>query len=175
MHPRHDVPLGKDAPASANAVIEIPMGSKNKYELDENTGLLRLGRVLSTAARYPVNYGFFPRTNGEDGMALDALVFGQEALHPLTILKVRPIGVWTTEAKSGREPKVLAVPADDPRFDRVTEASLLGSRLEELAQFLSVYKTLEGDPVKVVGRSGASAARAALNRAAKAYGGRSWS
>lgn len=169
MHPRHDVPLGDCAPETANAVIEIPMGSKNKYELEEETGLLRLSRVLFSAARYPVNYGFFPRTTGSDGDALDVIVFGQEPLHPLTIVEVRPIGMLMTKAKNGREPKLLAVGTGDPAFSGMRDVAELGSRFQELVQFIADFKTLEGDPARVVGKGGAAAARKALERAAADY------
>jgi inorganic pyrophosphatase len=169
MHALHDVALGEDSPRVANAVVEIPLGSKNKYEIDLETGLLRLDRVLSSEVRYPVNYGFFPRTRGRDGEALDALIFGQTALHPLTIVAVRPVGMLTTSAKAGPEPKILAVEDKDPLYGGIRSAAELGHALHQLKQFLRDYKILEGDPVRVLGSAGAGAARAALKRTAAAY------
>ena len=92
-HPWHDIPAGEEAPREIHAVVEIPKGSKVKYELDKETGLLRVDRVLYSSVVYPANYGLIPRTLGEDGDPLDALVLMQEPVHPLSVLRARPIGM----------------------------------------------------------------------------------
>src|SRR5437667_10044548 len=100
-NPWHDVSFGTKAPEMVTAIIEIPKGSKNKYELDKDTGLLKVDRVLFSAVHYPANYGFIPRTYCDDGDPLDILVLGQEPVHPLTMLTARAIGVMTMRDDKG--------------------------------------------------------------------------
>ena len=129
MHPWHDYPIN-DATIGEHfpSVIEVPMGSKNKYELDKATGMLRLDRVLHSAVFYPANYGFVPRTYCDDGDPLDVLVFGQEPVHPLTIVDVRAIGVMQMRDEKGIDDKLLdrlhRRPGVRrlPRFSRAAEA-----------------------------------------------------
>src|SRR5262249_38948184 len=116
MHPWHDVPLRADGGDAVHAVIEIPKGSKVKYEIDKATGLLRVDRVLYSAVHYPANYGFLPQTFCEDGDALDVLVLGQEPVVPLCVLRARAIGVMTMSDEKGRDDKIIAVHADDPEY-----------------------------------------------------------
>lgn len=169
MHPRHDVELGSAFPDTANAVIEIPLGSKNKYEVDEDTGLLRLSRVLASSVVYPVSYGFYPRTTASDGMALDAMVYSQTSLRPLTVVETRPLGVITISSKKGREPKIVSVAVKDPVFGKLRTLKELGHRFAELKQFLKDYKELEFDPVKVLGTGDAERARATLRKSSEDY------
>src|ERR1044072_7734029 len=98
MHPWHDVSLGEKFPKCINAIIEIPKGSNAKYKLDAETWMIKLGEFLPTVARYPANYGFFPRTIAADGDALDVFVFGREALIPLTMLEVKVLGAVETHS-----------------------------------------------------------------------------
>ena len=115
MHAWHDVYVDDNLIGKAFlVVIEVPMGSKNKYELDKETGLLRLDRVLYSAVHYPANYGFIPRTYCEDGDPLDALVLGQEPVTPLTLLEARAIGVMRMRDEKGLDDKILAVSVKDP-------------------------------------------------------------
>src|SRR5260370_560973 len=114
LHAWHDVPLGARIEDHFAAVIEIPKGSKVKYELDKETGLLRLDRVLHSAVHYPANYGFLPQTYCPDGDALDVLVLGQEPVTPLCILRARAIGVMTMTDDKGRDEKLIAIHLDDP-------------------------------------------------------------
>src|SRR5690606_25658500 len=110
MHPWHDTYLDDASVATSfPVVIEIPKGSKNKYELDKETGLLRLDRVLHSAVYYPADYGFIPRTYCDDGDPLDALVLGQEPVHPLTIVEARAIGVMRMRDEKGIDDKIVAV------------------------------------------------------------------
>src|SRR5437764_11843161 len=117
MHAWHDVYVDDHLVGRAfPVVIEVPMGSKNKYELDKRSGLLRLDRVLYSAVHYPANYGFVPRTFCDDGDPLDVLVFGQEPVQPLTVVDVRAIGVMRMRDDKGIDDKVLGVNISDPAF-----------------------------------------------------------
>ena len=122
MHAWHDIYVDDHMSRQAfPVVIEVPMGSKNKYELDKETGLLRLDRVLYSAVHYPANYGFIPRTFCDDGDPLDALVLGQEAVVPLTIVEARAIGVMRMRDEKGLDDKIIAVSVQDPAFADYTD------------------------------------------------------
>jgi inorganic pyrophosphatase len=150
MHPWHDVTPGEDLPTQFTAVIEIPMGSSVKYELDKKTGMLRLDRILYSAVYYPANYGFIPQTLAEDDDPLDVLVLCQEAVAPLTLVKARTIGIMTMVDGGKKDHKILAVAADDPEYNGFNEAAELPShRLAILRRFFQDYKTLEGKAVEV--------------------------
>src|SRR6266487_3766413 len=122
LHAWHDVPLGARIEDHFAAVIEIPKGSKVKYELDKETGLLRVDRMLHSAVHYPANYGFLPQTYCEDGDPLDVLVLGEEPVVPLCVMRARAIGVLSMSDDKGRDDKIIAVHVDDPVFlhDRAT-------------------------------------------------------
>ncbi len=123
MHAWHDVYVDDHLVATAfPVVIEVPMGSKNKYELDKETGLLRLDRVLYSAVHYPANYGFIPRTYCEDGDPLDVLVLGQEPVTPLTLMEARAIGVMRMRDEKGLDDKIIAVSVKDPAVQRIHRA-----------------------------------------------------
>jgi inorganic pyrophosphatase len=149
-HPWHDVTPGEGLPAQFVVVVEIPAGSKVKYELDKETGLLRLDRVLYSAVHYPANYGFIPQTYAEDDDPLDVLVFCQEPVEPLTLVHARAIGLMTMLDAGKRDHKVLAVAVNDPEYDGFREAAQLPPhRLAMLRRFFQDYKTLEGKVVEV--------------------------
>src|SRR5271170_2820404 len=150
MHAWHDVTPGEGLPLEFTAVIEIPMGSSVKYELDKKTGLLRLDRILYSAVYYPANYGFIPQTLAEDDDPLDVLVLCQEAVAPLTLVSARAIGLMTMVDSGKKDHKVLAVAVDDPEYNGFREAAELpGHRLHMLRRFFQDYKTLEGKAVEV--------------------------
>src|SRR3954447_3542414 len=125
IHPWHDVTPGEHLPLEFNALVEIPMGSSVKYELDKKTGLLRLDRVLYSAVHYPANYGFIPQTFAEDDDPLDVLVLCQEPVVPLTLIEARTIGMMTMTDSSKPDHKILAVAVHDPEYNSFAEASEL--------------------------------------------------
>ncbi len=149
-HPWHDVAPGEHLPREFTAVVEIPMGSSVKYELDKKTGLLRLDRVLYSAVYYPANYGFIPQSLAEDDDPLDVLVLSQEAVAPLTLVRARAIGLMTMIDSGKSDHKILAVAIDDPEYQGVNEFSDLPShRLSMLRRFFQDYKILENKVVDV--------------------------
>ncbi len=151
MHPWHDCYLDEHSvQRSFPVVIEVPKGSKNKYELDKETGLLRLDRVLFSAVHYPANYGFIPRTYCDDGDPLDALVLGQEPVHPLTLVDARAIGVMRMRDEKGIDDKIVAVSVHDPAFSDYTDQAQLPTHvLREMQRFFEDYKRLEHKEVVV--------------------------
>lgn len=149
-HPWHDVTPGEKLPREFTAVIEIPMGSNVKYELDKATGLLKLDRMLYSAVFYPVNYGFVPQTYAEDDDPLDVLVMCQEPVAPLTLVKARTIGLMTMVDVGKRDHKVVAVALNDPEVNCYHEVSELPPhRLAMIRRFFQDYKQLEGLAVEV--------------------------
>ena len=151
MHPWHDVYVDEHLiEREFPVVIEVPHGSKNKYELDKETGLLRLDRVLYSAVHYPADYGFIPRTFCDDGDPLDALVLGQEPVHPLTIVEARAIGVMRMRDEKGLDDKILAVSVKDPAVNEYSDHSQLpGFLTREIQRFFRDYKVLEQKQVEV--------------------------
>jgi inorganic pyrophosphatase len=149
-HPWHDIPPGPGLPGEFTAVIEIPLGSNVKYELDKECGLLRVDRILYSAVFYPANYGFIPQTLAEDGDPLDVLVLCQESLAPLAEVRTRAIGLMTMIDAGQRDHKILGVSIDDPQYKELREVEQLPeSRLKMLHRFFQDYKALEGKEVEV--------------------------
>ena len=170
MHAWHDVELGDHIERHFRAVIEIPKGSKVKYELDKATGLLWLDRVLHSAVHYPANYGFLPRTYCEDGDPLDVLVLGQEPVVPLCVLRAKAIGVLGMRDEKGQDDKIIAVHVDDPEYaDYQDIADLPPHRLKELERFFLDYKILERKVVAVDRMRGRSDAEQVVREAAALY------
>jgi inorganic pyrophosphatase len=145
MHPWHDSYIDDAQIATAfPVVVEIPKGSKNKYELDKETGLLRLDRVLHSAVYYPADYGFIPRTYCDDGDPLDVLVLAQEPVYPLTLVEARAIGVMRMRDEKGIDDKIVAVSVHDPAYADYSDKDQLPTHvLRQVRRFFEDYKTLE--------------------------------
>lgn len=169
-HPWHDVELPRYIEEPIPAIIEIPTGSKVKYELDKRTGLLLVDRILFSAVHYPANYGFVPRTYCDDGDPLDILVLCQEQIQPLAIMQAKVIGVMKMRDDKGEDDKLIAVHADDPSYADYSDVSEIAPhRLRELQRFFQDYKTLENKKVLVSAPQGRSAALEVLRDAIKLY------
>jgi inorganic pyrophosphatase len=150
LHAWHDVSPGNDLPRDFQAVIEIPLGSNVKYELDKASGLLKVDRIIHSAVFYPANYGFIPQTYADDNDPLDVLVLCQEPVQPLALIKARAIGLMTMIDSGASDDKVIAVATNDPEFNSYVEASELPPhRLLVLKRFFQDYKLLEGKQVQV--------------------------
>ena len=170
LHPWHDVALPADPQKWFPVYIEIPKGSKVKYELDKITGLLRVDRVLYSAVSYPANYGFVPRTYCEDGDPLDVLVLSQEAVVPAVLLRARVIGVMRMRDEKGQDDKLIAVHHDDPEYVMYQSIDQLPQhRLRELQRFFLDYKALEGKEVAVDAFLGPAEALMILHDAIELY------
>ncbi len=140
----HDLNPKRITPNDFECVIEITKGSKKKYELDKECGLLRLDRILYTSTHYPANYGFIPRTYGEDNDPLDVMVLCSESIEPMTLVRCYPIGVITMTDGGFNDEKIIAVPFNDPNFNNYKNINELPKhRFEEMQHFLTVYKALE--------------------------------
>jgi inorganic pyrophosphatase len=174
MHPWHDIAV--DAATIADAfpvVVEIPKGSKNKYELDKATGLLKLDRVLYSAVHYPADYGFIPRTYCDDGDPLDVLVLGQEPVYPLTVVQARAVGVMRMRDDKGIDDKIIAVSVRDPSFADYTDSAQLPAHVfREIRRFFEDYKALEHKATIVDDLLGASDALSVVRDALALYASR---
>ena len=141
----HDMNPKRITPRDFECVIEITKGSKKKYELDKECGLLRLDRILYTSTHYPANYGFIPRTYGDDNDPLDVLVLCSESIEPMTLVECRPIGMFEMNDGDARDEKIIAVPLGDPNYNYMFDISQLPEHLlDEIRHFFTVYKELEG-------------------------------
>src|SRR5580658_2150871 len=150
IHPWHDVTPGESLPREFAAIIEIPFGSSVKYELDKDSGLIKLDRVLYSAVYYPANYGFIPQTLAEDDDPLDVLVLCQETVVPLTLLHARTIGLMTMIDGGKKDHKIIAVATEDPQLNAYHEAAEMPPhRMLMLRRFFQDYKLLEGKAVEL--------------------------
>ncbi len=150
IHAWHDITPGEHIPTEFNTVIEIPFGSSVKYELDKQSGLIKLDRVLYSAVYYPANYGFIPQTLAEDDDPLDVLVFCQEPVVPLTIIHARTVGLMTMVDAGKKDHKIIAVATKDPEFNSYKQAAEMPiHRMTMLQRFFMDYKLLEGKAVEV--------------------------
>lgn len=154
-----------------DVVIEIPKGSRNKYELDHETGKLKLDRYLFTPMAYPADYGFIEDSLGEDGDPLDALVLLPESVFPGVIVEARPVAMFRMTDEAGGDDKVLCVPAGDPRWDHVTDlADVPAAELEAIKHFFVHYKDLEpGKYVKAADWVGRAEAEAEVQRSLERF------
>ena len=151
-------------------VIEITKGSKKKYELDKETGYLILDRILYTSTHYPANYGFIPRTYGDDNDPLDVLVICSEQIEPMTLVRAYPIGVITMIDNGRNDEKIIAIPFNDPTYNMYKDISELPAHVfEEMKHFFTVYKNLEGKETAVDEVSGRQAAVKIIDNALDNY------
>ena len=170
MNPWHDFSEDRIKIDNFISVIEIPRGSKNKYELDKESGVLRLDRILYTSTHYPANYGFIPRTLSEDGDPLDVLVLCQESLEPLSILECYPIGMITMIDENEEDEKIIAIPINDPFLNNYTDISELPQhQFQEIKHFFEIYKYLENKETRVDKICGREEAIATLVKCKNAY------
>lgn len=140
----HDIDSSRIKPEDFMVVIEIPKGSKAKYELDKQTGILKLDRILHTSTHYPANYGFIPRTYADDMDPLDVLVLCSEQIYPMTLISCYPIGVITMLDNGHNDEKIIAIPYNDPTYNEYKDISELPKHIfDEMTHFFSVYKSLE--------------------------------
>ena len=144
---------------------------KNKYELDKETGMLKLDRVLFTSTHYPANYGFIPRTFADDGDPLDVLVLCSETIQPMTLVECKPIGVLNMVDNDSCDEKIIAVPVNDPNYNCYSDISELPKHyFEEIQHFFQVYKTLEADKVtSVTETDGVDKAKEIIEKAITSY------
>ena len=141
----HDIATERVNPQDFYAVIEIPKGCKVKYELDKETGMLMMDRVLYTSTHYPANYGFIPKTYADDHDPLDVLLLCSETLVPLSMVRCFPIGVIMMEDGGEKDEKIIALPYGDPTYNSYEDISELPEHImKEMSHFFSVYKSLEG-------------------------------
>jgi len=168
----HDIPLGDNAPEEFNAIIEIPRGSPNKYEIDKATGLIKLDRVNYSAAPYPFDYGFAPQTYWEDNDPLDVIILTTYPLAPGILVSVRPVAVIEMIDDGDSDYKIIAVPVDDKRWDDVKDLKDLNQHsLKEYRHFFETYKQLKGKPapVEIRGIKGRKEAVEAVEKSIKLY------
>jgi inorganic pyrophosphatase len=155
---------------TVEAFIEIPRGSRNKYEYDEVTGMFRLDRVLYTSVHDPTDYGFIPDTLAEDGDHLDILVLTQEPTFPGCVIRARPVGGLDMADEKGPDFKILAIPVDDPRYSHVTSLDQIGEHwLKEIETFFATYKLLEPKHTEVLGWHGVDEAWLQIDNCRERY------
>lgn len=150
QHPWHQVSPGEDLPNSVNAIIEIPRGSKAKYEIDKDSGLIKLDRVLFSSVMYPANYGFIPQTYCDDKDPLDILVLSSVDVYPMTLVEAKVIGVMHMIDGGEQDDKIIAVAKNDMSVNYINDLSELPPHtMKEIVRFFQDYKALEGKSVAV--------------------------
>ncbi len=166
----HDVSFGDAMPEEVNVIVEIPMGSQNKYEIDKESGLLKLDRVLFSPFHYPGDYGFIPQTLGQDNDPLDGLVLMNFPTYPMTIINSRPIGVLRMVDNGEGDEKILCVPVDDIRYGGTKDLhDVPQAVLDEIAHFFEVYKQLEKKKVEINGWGDAAEAKKIIQEGVSRY------
>lgn len=170
LHLWHDISMGKNIPHVVDAVVEIPQDARAKYELDKETGLLRLDRVLFTPMHYPANYGFLPQTLCGDGDPLDILIYSQVTLVPMCLVQARPVGVIRLLDGGEEDDKIIAVADKDVSMNHVQALEDMPEYLvKELTIFFEDYKKLEGKTVEILGVDGKEAAWKAIEESMGRY------
>lgn len=167
----HDISPKRITSEDFYAVIEISKGGKNKYEMDKETGMLKLDRVLFTSTHYPANYGFIPRTYAKDGDPLDVLVLCSETILPMTLVECKPIGVLKMIDDKKDDEKIIAVPVNDPNYNCYNDIKELPKhRFEEIRHFFQVYKKLEsGKETSISDISGPKKAKEVIQLSIESY------
>lgn len=166
----HDIAPARVKPEDFWAVIEIEKGSKNKYEMDKDTGMLRLDRILYTSTHYPANYGLIPRTYADDNDPLDVLVLCSEVIQPLSLVRCYPIGVITMLDQGKLDEKIIAIPFKDPTYNSYHDVSELPSHIfTEMSHFFTVYKNLEQKETMVDEVRGAEDAKKVIQKCLDQY------
>lgn len=168
MNLLHDIPSG--TADQMNVIVEIPKFSKNKYEIDKETGIIALDRVMHTAQDYPFDYGFVPQTLFDDGDALDVVLLTTHPLAPGILVKARPVAIMEMIDGGERDDKVVAVPVDDPRFDEVKDLGDLNKHfVKEMTHFFETYKKVQNKEVQVGAWHGAKEAKEAFKKSCALY------
>jgi inorganic pyrophosphatase len=166
----HDINPKRINPNDFMCVVEITKGSKKKYELDKETGYIMLDRILYTSTHYPANYGFIPRTYGDDNDPLDVLLLCSESIEPLTLVRCYPIGVITMIDNGRCDEKIIAIPFGDPTYNIYTDISQLPKHIfDEMTHFFTVYKALENKETAVNEVQGADVAVKIITEAIESY------
>ncbi len=166
----HEVSCGEDVPNLINVIVEIPKGSKNKYEIDKETGLIKLDRAMKSAQDYPFDYGFVPQSLWEDGDALDVILLTTYPLSTGILVEARPVAVMRMIDGGEGDDKVIAVPKNDPRWEEVQDLSDINKHtIKEIQHFLETYKSIEGKSVVINGVEGREAAYEAVKKGLSLY------
>ena len=166
----HDVSSGNNTPSELNVIIEIGKGSKNKYEIDKETGLIALDRAMKSAQDYPFDYGFVPQTLWDDNDALDVIVLTTYPLNTGILIRVRPVAIMGMIDGGEADDKIIAVPIDDPRWDGVQDLSDINKHtIKEMEHFFNTYKKIENKEVEVTGFKDKSVAQEAVKRSQGLY------
>lgn len=166
----HDISPKRIGAEDFICVVEISKGSKTKYELDKETGYIMLDRILYTSTHYPANYGFIPRTYGDDNDPLDVLLLCSEELQPLTLVRAYPIGVISMIDNGRNDEKIIAIPFNDPTYNQYTDINQLPSHVfDEMRHFFTVYKNLENKTTAVNEVSGREEAVKIIAKAIESY------
>jgi inorganic pyrophosphatase len=166
----HDLSLGEKAPEEFRVIIEIPKGSKNKYEIDKETGLIKLDRAMKSAQDYPFDYGFAPQTLWEDNDPLDVVVLTTYPLSPGILVDVRPIAVMHMIDGGEGDDKIIVVPVSDPRWEEVKDLQDINKHtVKEIQHFFETYKQIENKVVEVHGFEGKEEAMEAVKKSVELY------
>lgn len=166
----HEISAGSETPEVINVIIECPKGSKNKYEIDKETGLIKLDRAMKTSQDYPFDYGFMPQSLWDDGDALDVVLFTTNPLAPGILVEARPVGIMHMIDGGEGDDKILAVPKSDPRFDHVHDLQDLNEySIKEIKHFFETYKSIENKSVIIDGCEGKEVAYEAVKKGLRLY------
>jgi len=170
MNLLHEISAGEEIPEKINVIIEIPKGSKNKYEIDKETGLIKLDRAMKTSQDYPFDYGFVPRTYWDDNDALDVIVLTTYSFFPGILVEARPVGIMKMIDGGEGDDKLITVPSSDPRWENVQDLKDVNPyTLKEIKHFFETYKSIEGKIVEIKGFQNKDKAMLAIKKGLKLY------